>query len=242
MKYKAKPFRKKLLGYFMLFTVVIFSVLWLFQTVFLQSFYNSMIISNTKSAAEKIAAHASGGELTEYLDEISRNNSLLIFITDTEGEIIYSADEYKKGHKGFDGEPKHTKGGRGHKEENMPYRALPDSFGEFLQTLTASDSGEAEIKTEQMYYYGRYFDIGGERAVLYLGTTLNAVGSAARIIRIQLLIVTALSVAVGFVLAWFMSRSFSRPISQLNAKAHTLGENAEKHDFREGLLLGARRA
>jgi hypothetical protein len=36
LKYKAKTFRKKLLGYFLLFTVVIFSVLWLLQTVFLQ--------------------------------------------------------------------------------------------------------------------------------------------------------------------------------------------------------------
>ncbi len=164
-----------------------------------------MIISNTKSAAEKIASHASDSELTDYLDEMSRNNSLLIFITDTEGEIIYSADEYKKGHKGFEGEPKHAK----RAAEGIKKRSCHTG-----RCLTASVS------------FCRRFRLR----------------TAARIIRIQLLILTALSVAVGFVLAWFMSRSFSRPISQLNAKAHTLGENAEKHDFREGLLLGARRA
>ena len=51
MKQKAKSFRSKLLGLFMLFTAVIFTVLWILQTVFLQSFYNSMIIRNTISAA-----------------------------------------------------------------------------------------------------------------------------------------------------------------------------------------------
>ena len=86
MKYKARTFRKKLLGYFMLFTAVIFTVLWLLQTVFLQSFYNGMIIRNTISAANKIIAFDS--DITEKLDEISRDNSLLVYVTDTDGNIL----------------------------------------------------------------------------------------------------------------------------------------------------------
>lgn len=41
---KPKSFQTKLWLYFVLFTAIIFIVLWLLQTVFLQSFYNSMLI------------------------------------------------------------------------------------------------------------------------------------------------------------------------------------------------------
>ena len=237
LKYKAKTFRKKLLGYFMLFTAVVFTVLWLLQTVFLQSFYNNMVISNTISAAKKITSFDSG--MNEQFDEISRDNSLLVYVTDTDGNILYSADEYKKGHRDFDDNGENggfvlIKGNKGHKEGVFHYRELPDNFVEFLKSLSASDSGEAELKTEQMYFYGKYIDYGSDKAVLYVGTNLNAVGSTARIIRIQLLIVTFLSAAVGFVLALFISKSFSRPISQLNEKAHTLGENSDNTEFHKG--------
>ena len=45
----------------MLFTAAIFTVLWLLQTVFLQSFYNGMIIRNTLSAADQITSFSLDG-------------------------------------------------------------------------------------------------------------------------------------------------------------------------------------
>ena len=173
MKYKAKTFRKKLLGYFMIFTAVIFTVLWLLQTVFLQGFYNGMIIRNTISAADKISSYDRG--MTEQLDEISRDNSLLVYVTDTDGNILYSADEYKKGHRGFDdniddGNFGQINGDKWHKEERFHYRELPDNFEEFFNSLDSSDNGEAELKTEQMYFYGKYIDYGDDKVILYLGT------------------------------------------------------------------------
>ena len=42
--------------YFALFTAFVFLLLWLLQTVFLQGFYNSMIIRNTKIAPTPLYA------------------------------------------------------------------------------------------------------------------------------------------------------------------------------------------
>lgn len=219
----------------MFFTAVIFTVLWLLQTVFLQNFYNGMVIKNTVSAAEKITSFSADGDISDTLDELSRNNSLLVYVTDKDGNILYSADEYKKGHMAPDmEEPEQINDKRQNK--HMHYRALPDNFEDFRQELDASNCGYAEIKTDRMYFYGKYIDYGdsGEKAILYLGTNLDPVGSTARIISLQLLIVTVLSVAIGFVLALFMSRSFSKPISQLNQKAHTLGEDKASTDYHKG--------
>ena len=234
LKRKTRTFQRKLLGYFMFFTAVIFAVLWLLQTVFLQQFYNSMVINNTLKAADKIASQSASGDIAEYIDELSRNNSILVFVTDTEGNILYSSDEYKKGHKIKNNEPGGIKaelvGERGH------YRELPENYGDFLGELKSSDSSEVELQTDGLYVYGRYISFYGcnDKAVLYIGTTLNAVGSTARIIRVQLLWVTLLSVIIGLALAWFMSRSFSRPVAQLNEKAHKLADKESGTSFREG--------
>ena len=237
MKRKTNPFRIKLLSYFVFFTVVIFTVLWLLQTVFLQKFYNSMIIRNTVRVADKIGAESNNTDIRSYIDDISRNNSILVFVTDTSGNILYSSDEYKKGHK-FRDERDDFRGNEGGNDMEMRfrYRELPDNYSEFLKAVNSSDSGEAEIQTDDLYVYGRFIDFCGsdEKAVLYIGTTLNAVGSTARIIRIQLIWVTLLSIIIGFVLALFMSRSFSRPISQLNEKAHRLGGADDDVNYNEG--------
>ncbi|MBQ9898325.1 MAG: HAMP domain-containing histidine kinase [Ruminococcus sp.] len=238
MKRKTRSFQRKLLGFFLFFTAVIFAVLWLLQTVFLQRFYNGMVIRNTVRAADKIASKSGTSEITDYIDELSRDNSVLVFVTDTNGNILYSADEYKKGHLirngEMNGELDSIKADpwedRGH------YRELPDSYDVYLSELIESGNDSAEWQTDDMYIYGRYISFFGceDDAVLYIGTTLNAVGSAARIIRIQLIWVTLLSVVIGAVLAWFMSRSFSKPVAQLTEKAHRLGSKDGSTDFREG--------
>ena len=221
----------------MFFTAVIFTVLWLLQTVFLQNFYNGMVIKNTVSATEKITSFSTDDDISDTLDELSRNNSLLVYVTDTDGNILYSADEYKKGHMGS-GLDDHNLQQINANPQNrhLHYRDLPDNFEDFRRELESSENGYAELKTDRMYFYGKYIDYGdgGEKAILYLGTNLDPVGSTARIISLQLLIVTVLSVAIGFVLALFMSISFSKPISQLNQKAHTLGEDKASTDYHKG--------
>ena len=219
----------------MFFTVVIFTVLWLLQTVFLQKFYNGMIIRNTVKVADKISSESQSSDITSYIDDISRSNSILVFVTDTDGNILYSSDEYKKGHKFKDERLEMPYNGNG-KEMRFHYRELPENYAEFLYAVNASDNGEAELQSDDIYVYGRLIDFYGSdgKAVLYVGTTLNAVGSTARIIRIQLIWVTLLSIIIAFVLALFMSKSFSKPVSQLGEKAHKLGENDNDAEFSEG--------
>ena len=97
--------------YFLIDTAVIFALLWLLQTVFLQGTYNRMLIRNTRAAAEEIAAGAFGtGDSaandpdrddsaandpdrddsaansldTDRIDAIALENSLLVYVTDRE--------------------------------------------------------------------------------------------------------------------------------------------------------------
>ena len=68
-----KSFRFKLWLYFALFTALIFVVLWLLQTVFLQGLYNGMLIRNTKKVLKSIAA-CEDDEFVEFADKKLHNS------------------------------------------------------------------------------------------------------------------------------------------------------------------------
>ena len=237
---KPKSFQTKLWLYFVLFTAIIFIVLWLLQTVFLQGFYNSMLIDNTRRAAQQVKAAASSDDPVAAIDALTRENSLLVYITDTEGNVQLISDEYKSTHgrkhaaSADEGVPPQgeNQGEKPHKN----YRSLPESYDTFLKDLAASETGETEFSNDSIYVWGTYVDYtnSDDRSVLYVSVTLDAVGSTVTIISIQLAIVTEFSLAAGFVLAWFLARRFAKPVSQLSRKADHLGEDGYSADFDKG--------
>lgn len=236
LRLKTKSFGFRLWSYFALFTALIFMVLWLLQTVFLQSFYDSMIIKNTKSVAENIIVNGKNENINDEIDELANKNSVLIFITDTDGNIFYSSDEFKNMRKkGFSADGNILSGKKSDKHSGG-YRSLPDGYDNFLGELQTSDDGTFEFHSDNYYVYSSYIDYydAEEKAVLYVGATINAVGSSVTVISMQLVWVTILSVVVGFVLSWFIARRFSVPVALLSEKAKLLGEKDYSAEFRKG--------
>lgn len=94
MKWKHSAFGVKLWAWFALFAAAILAVLWLLRTVFLQNFYDHMAIENVQKTAEEIILHQQDTELSALLDRLAYENALLLFLTDREGNLIYSTDEH----------------------------------------------------------------------------------------------------------------------------------------------------
>ena len=236
---KARPFRTRLWLYFILFAAVIFSLLWILQTVFLQNFYNGMLAKNTCAAAEKIVAASADDDFTEVIDRLSAEDSLLVFVTEGDGTILYSSDAYRSYYNG----PEHVGDGNSnpyHKGEVLSwqktaYRNLPDGYDSFLEELQQSPQKKTEYTTDTQYVYGRVVSLSdGSEAVLYVSAALGAVGAAASIIRLQLFWVTLLSLVVAFGIAWFLARKFSVPVSQLSVQAKMLPTDRYEPVFEKG--------
>ena len=249
---KVKTFKTKLWLYFALFSAIIFSVLWLSQTVFLQSFYNRMLMDSTKKAAQTIIQSAGAGDLSDTVDRIARERSLLIYITDQDGNVICVSDEYNSLHgknrngasgdagqeSDDDAETARDNGqgkGKGAKLHSGGYRNLPEDYGDFLARLKACKNGVIEYTQNSLYVYGAYLDGGDtdDARVLYVSATLNAVGSAITILRIVLAAVTVFSLLVGFALAWFIAKKFARPVAELSEKAKRL-DGDERTEYKKG--------
>lgn len=242
---KSKSFQFKLMGYFIFFTAVIFTVLWLLQTVFLQKFYNKMLIKRTEKIAEELVEKASDSDFLNQIDDLTKNNSMLVYVTDKSGNIQYSSDAFSNIHtekqksntETFSESSLAAKGqGLKQKSERKSYRELPQDYSSFLEKLESDPDGKVNIESDEMYVYGSYITLynSSDQSVLYLGTSFNAVGSTVSIIRVQLLWVTFFSVIIGGILAWFLSSNFSTPISQLNKKAYGLLNNKEDYAYKKG--------
>ncbi|MDO4960603.1 MAG: ATP-binding protein [Eubacteriales bacterium] len=236
---KTKSFRTKLWLYFILFTAIIFFLLWLLQTVFLQSFYNGMLEKRTFSAMEQMAADGVNDSFTDTIDNLAYEDSLLVFVTDENGSILYSSDSYKSyyhqddEHGGGENNP-YRKDGQMNWQIGA-YRNLPDGYAEFLQTLQSSEDGTASYKTDSKYICGKRIQTAdGNDAILYVSVTLGAALATASIIRTQLLWVTILSLLIAFAIAYYISKKFSVPISQLSEQAKMLGEENYKDTFQKG--------
>lgn len=248
MKRRVRSFGMKLWLCFLLFAAIIFSALWLLQTVFLQSFYNNMAVRNVKQAAAQIAGQQKDKELAALIDSLASEHSLLIFLTDEQGRILYNTDEHNsvyEGHSdrsisgGGKDNPYRTQEGP-MSWETGAYRTLPGDYSAFLQQLSASEDGMTgyTIGDGSAYVYGMLlpeFDFsGGSGAVLYISAQLDAVGGAVDILRMQLLWVTFASLIIGAVIAGFLSRQFSRPVRAISEQAGRMAAGEFSGDYKKG--------
>ena len=246
MKLNTRSFGFRLWIYFVLFTALIFTVLWLLQTVFLQSFYNAMLISNTGKAADQIIAVSQDPSVDEKIDELARSNSLIVFITDTSGNILYSSDAFNgiRSRSKIPDEAGKTDGaenidGYGEKSDKKPDKRGgylgPAMYDELLENLSRSENGVTELRTYDYYLFGAYtYYNSAEKAVLFVGAAIEPVGASVTVISIQLVWVTILSLITGFVLSWFIARRFASPVRRLSLKARKLGEADYEKGSRKG--------
>lgn len=222
MNKQLPTFRRKLWLYFLALAIVILAALWLLQTVFLQSFYDRMLIQNARRVAESLAAsEPSDAEA----DAAAYQNGLLIYILDDDGNVYYSADEYKTDYSaqkevGDAAQNPYAQDGSKQSWKNGVYRNLPDNAAALLESMQRDGTDSAQYRTDAQYAYGIRLQSG---RILYVGTALGSVSGAVAVVRTQLLIVTGLSLLLAFVLAYQFADRFSRPITTLHDKAQALG-------------------
>ena len=236
-----KSFRTKLWIWFAVFAAIILSLLWLLQTVFLQRFYNSMMIGNIRSAAEEILKNCENEDLDDIIDELSVEDTLLVYITEKDGDVLYSSDAYNTYFRQL---PRQEPGWNRNNPRTRPeklfpvkdsFRTLPDHFDLFLSELKNSENGKVGYIYEDHYIYGSYLPLeDDESGILYVSGALGAIGAAASIIRIQLIWVTGLSLVLAFVIAWLIAKRFAGPINRLSDQARALGSEDYEEHFEKG--------
>ena len=209
------PLRFTIWLYFVVFTIVVFVLLWLFQILFLEKFYVYMKVRDVNRSAEFIInsyENDSSAVFNENLTAVSVDNDLCIEILDRYGRSRISREVF------------------GdcliHGRENSTYiyvKQINDNGGKPIQ---------GKVKNPRTGNYMMLYGcmIGNSRensGYLLINTALVPVGSTVKIIKRQLMIITAILVVFAFVISLFMSNRISHPIYRITRSA----ENLAKGDF-----------
>ena len=198
--------RLKIWLYFVLFTVLVFILLWIFQVLFLEHFYEKMKVVDVKQAAEELIDEYGSSNYEDVLTKVANDNDLCIEILDKYGRSKYSRE---------------VMGdclihGRG----NVVLKYIPE--------ILSADGGEIYYKAQsnmgnEVLLYG--YAIGGTEnpeAYLFLNGMLAPVGSTVSIIKRQLMIITFILIVLAFIISLYVSYKIAKPITKITKSARKM--------------------
>ncbi|MEA5066056.1 MAG: sensor histidine kinase, partial [Eubacteriales bacterium] len=87
MRFDRRSIGVKLFAYFTAFAATILCLLWLLQTVFLQSLYEGMATQALERVATELAAARNVSDFESLLDQAAYENSILVYLIDANGVV-----------------------------------------------------------------------------------------------------------------------------------------------------------
>ncbi|HOZ54429.1 MAG TPA: HAMP domain-containing sensor histidine kinase [Clostridia bacterium] len=195
MKKKFNNLNSKLVLNFVFFAVAILVVIWFMQAILLKTTYEFIRkyeINNVSYKAEKIYTDS------EELNEIAYKNDVRILILDSNFNTIVSTDN---------------------NIQDLP-RSFVLQISQTLEELKYEEKINKDISTNKfdtvLNINARSID--GNKYIAII-STISPVSSTVRVLTIQLVYITILSLVFAIILAIILSKKLSKPIHDINEKA-----------------------
>ena len=229
MKFSIKKINFKLWLYFTIFSGLILLILWLLQIVFLNSFYKSMKRNEVIKIANIIKSLYNQEDFENKANEIAFRNSILIFIIDENGNEISFFDEHVLMERTRPGLTNEMIIG-------SSYRGLSMEFNNILKNLKQSKDAYTIDIVNQNRFSGETLVYGSklEDCYLIITTPIEAMNGATIVLSTQLVYVTIISLVFSFSIAFFISKKFTKPISQITNSAKELAKGNYEVKFEKG--------
>lgn len=212
MKLKLDPhsIKFKVCLYFILFAVLLMSVLWLLQVFFLNTFYQTMKESKTKKVTQSIERAYAQSDLSGFSDQvvqIGESNDMYIYITYMEGLpfLIYGGDNTS----------------RDYTQEMLRVRNEMETKHLKSVSLRIGETGE----NRRILACGTQLEAADKpEMIAYIFSPLWPMTSTIEILTNQLVYVTAISLVLTFILAWYLATRITTPIRDITRSANRLAQ------------------
>ncbi len=223
------PLRFTIWLYFVLFTVAVFALIWVFQIFFFEKFYEKMRIQSTAASMDSIAEIYNSADrqnnyetVLEILSDDEEKEKLYAAVVDTgddEDLCVEVLDKY-----GREMIKKHVMG-----ECIIHDRGI--NSGVLLNSIDDSEKGVIIKKVKHprsgsyMLVYG--CALGDPKApdgYLLLNAALVPVGATVKIIKSQLMTITIILIILAFIISLYLSKRISAPIDRITKSAEILAK------------------
>lgn len=258
MKHKLS-FKWHIFGYFILFAGILLSILWVLQTVYLDSFYKSIKKSEVRKAMSATEAALESDELTRETAGLMEQYDLIITVTDSLGHILNGSEDspaaispqefvyYYRAVQGRGGSAEIDIIGDVRDDEN-PFLPYLNEKSDLLWSDQRLEEDPAaadmdELIRVQMEYYAKYGQsvvavkestAFGEPRLVIVKSMISPLDTTVRTLKRQLLYISGIMLLLALGMAFVISRHVTRPIVQMNDTARRLGQGHYDVEFQDG--------
>ena len=214
---KKNSINSTILKYFLLFSIVILILLWLFQSIFFNTFYRNQKINDVDIVVDKIKEKHNTKNFNDYINELAFEKSVCIEITSSNYDLLYSSAYFGKGC--FSGLERTYN----YKSDFINKNYLEKTYEVTNQTFDNTTIVKA-IKLNNSLY-------------AFVNTSLEPVDGIVNKIKKELIVISLLILLLSFILAYFISRHISHPIKEISRDAKRLAKGDFDINFLESNIL-----
>ncbi|MBC8569275.1 HAMP domain-containing histidine kinase [Oscillospiraceae bacterium NSJ-54] len=215
-------------------------LLWLFQTVFLESFYKAIKTQNIKSTAENITTNINNENLDTLLSTLAQRNDTCIRIVDENFANLYSYETtfectiHKMGVGEMEAFRQKARQEGGTAFELISRDVMQEFRGKVEKKGWNMPPPGGNMRVENMVYVRLVERADGSQVMVMLNSTITPVGATVETLRIQLIYVTVILLVLCVGLALLLSRQISKPIIRINRSAKELAKGQYDTTFSGG--------
>lgn len=194
--------KNEFLKYFLIFSLFILGILWLFQILFFKSFYRIQKINDIKLVSEKMKKNKNNPNFEEITNNLAFDRSVCIEIIDKNYDLLYGSTYFGKGCiSGGERTSQYKYDFITSNQEEKNYETINPKFNN--NTLIHA------LKLNNNQY-------------AFINTSIEPVDSIISLIHKQLIAITIITLLLSYILAYFISNHIAKPIKEINNEAKKL--------------------
>ncbi|MBQ8920891.1 MAG: sensor histidine kinase [Oscillospiraceae bacterium] len=211
-------------GWFVVFILAVLILLWFFQILFLQNFYNRMKTADIMKIADTMKKDYLSGDYAESFYRFASDNQMCIEVRDQYERSVFSVDALGSGSNGncF------IHGPNNHAREII--RLLKRQNNRVLIGKENNPATQVDI----LIYASVIGPEDQPQGYLLLNTPLVPVSATVNILKKQLLMISVMLILIAFVISVVVSHRLAKPIVQVTKEAEQLAHGRYDIQFTGG--------
>ncbi len=195
----------RLWQFFLVFSVLILVMLWAFQGLFLNNFYEYEKTNEIKKIAKVIKEDHNSNDFENTINDLSFEKEICVEIVDKDLSIVYSSTFFGKGCMHPDGN------NTNYKEDFIKSNNKENTF-QFTNPRFNNKTLVQAVKLDNDRY-------------AFINASIDPIDSTSKILAKQLIIVSIIILILAFISSYFIAKHISNPIVKINEQAKNLSKN-----------------
>lgn len=227
----------KVFSFVLGFCTLLLVILWLFQTVFLDSFYRGIKVMGIKSDVKTITNNIDNKNISDLIAGISQDGETYIEVASLDGTNIISSSNTKYKVSLMD---KIAMISSAEKNNNEFYKYItnfPPQQPAVNKNFTVELPPSNMQPSKSLVYVKLVKNSGGKTVAVFMNAVVSPLNATVKTLRYQLYLITGIMLLFSVLLAFVIAKRISRPIEEINKSAKLLaGGNYNIHFNGKGFL------